>query len=110
MSKLILPETINWIDLGHAEETFHAFSPDYEVADIGKNFDLTVTLLGYQLGTEEVEKLIQRLQQHIMIDHTHNFIKELKNEFKLEDHACMTGDCPHTKQIECDEVLKEFKK
>lgn len=111
MSKLILPETINWIDLGHAEETFHAFSPDYEVTDIGKNFDLTVTLFGYQIGAEEVEKIVKALQHHLELDSIHTIYKAaMKPDLKLEDHACMTGDCPHEKQIECDEALKEFKK
>lgn len=30
-----------------------------------------------------------------------------EDEFNTDDfHACRTGDCPHTKQSECDEALR----
>lgn len=71
ISNLELPQNLEWGELGHDPETFHAFSPDYVESDIGKDFDLTVTLLGYQLGEEEVKKLVVQLNKHLEICNAH---------------------------------------
>lgn len=73
---LELPQNLEWEDLGHDAETFHAFSPDYVESDIGKDFDLTVTLLGYQLGEEEVKKLVGELKKHLFVCSIHRWSRK----------------------------------
>ena len=70
-----LPTEITYEELGHEPDKFPAFSPDYVLEDIGKSFDLTITLFGYQLGSEEVEKLIVSLSEHLAVNNIHNFIR-----------------------------------
>jgi hypothetical protein len=36
-------------------------------------------------------------------------MSETNEDFNIKDHACMTGDCAHTEQSECDQTLREFK-
>ena len=75
-----LPQNLEWEDLGHEAEFSQAFGPDYVASDIGKNFDLTVTLLGYQLGEEEVKKLVDELKKHLFICSIHKFTRKEINE------------------------------
>lgn len=70
-----IPNDISYEELGHDANIFPAFSPDYELNDIGQSFDLTVTLFGYQLGTEEVKRLIEALNEHILIDKVHHIVR-----------------------------------
>jgi len=69
-----IPQDISYEELGHNEYTFPAFSPDYVEEDIGKSFDLTVTLIGYQLDTEAVSKLIKELNEHLITDRVHKIL------------------------------------
>lgn len=38
-----------------------------------------------------------------------NSDKTIETEFEIKDHACSTGDCGHTKQLECDITLKAIR-
>lgn len=69
--KINIPNNISYEALDHDPNVFPAFSPDYEADDIGKSFDLTITLFGHQLGSEEVQKLVKELNQHLIIDQVH---------------------------------------
>ncbi len=70
-----IPKSISYEDLGHTPNIFPAFSPDYEASDIGQGYDLTVTLFGFQLGTEEVRKLIVELNRHLIVDEINEELK-----------------------------------
>lgn len=70
------PHSISYEELGHDPvEDFSCFSPDYIETDIGKGFDLTVTLFGYQLGEEEVLILVRGLQDHLQVNEIHKILR-----------------------------------
>lgn len=71
---LELPKDVSYLELDHGDNIFPAFSPDYDVDDIGKSFDLTVTLLGYQLGTNEIAILLNELSRHMVVSEIHRYI------------------------------------
>lgn len=77
MSKdLELPRSIDWPELDHESRLEQCFGPDYNEEDIGKDFDLTVTLFGYQLGEEEVKKLVDELKKHLFVCSVHKFTRK----------------------------------
>lgn len=64
---------ISYEELDHQPEQFPAYYPDYDINDIGKNIELTVTLFGYQLDTEAIKKLVEALNQHIRANDIHEY-------------------------------------
>ena len=75
MSDFTIANCLTYEDLGHDAEEFDAYSPDYDINDIGSNLDLTISLLGYQLDTEAIKKLIEVLNQHVQINNLHEYLR-----------------------------------
>jgi hypothetical protein len=73
--KIKIPNDLSYEDMDHGFHIHPAFSPDYDAEDIGKGFDLTVTVFGFQLGSDEIKKLVNELNRHLIVDEIHQFLK-----------------------------------
>lgn len=78
-----IPDTLRMELLDHLPEGDKpAFTPNYEPNDIGENYDLTVSVFGYELDYDAVAVLMHELnvfRNNVVIDQRRK-IKNLKEQ------------------------------
>lgn len=80
-----IPEILNMDVLGHSPKgETEAFEPNYVPNDIGKDYDLTVNIFGYELDYDAVSILIHELdifRNNVVIDQRRK-VKKLREARK----------------------------
>lgn len=65
-------------ELGHSPSTYSGFDKNYVKTDIGKQLELTCTILGYEIREDAAMLLLNRLSVYLTDCHNHRKLKEVK--------------------------------
>lgn len=59
---MTIPKEMSWKEMGHNDEQSLAFGPNYTPSEIGGNFDLSLTIFGYEVTEKEVNMLMEQFK------------------------------------------------